>query len=425
MSGNSLQVGVGKAEIQIPHEIFPIENFGGIHDRIYVRALIMKVNVNVVIISLELTSLKAYELDKLKEIAADITKISQENIWICVTHTFNAPHVRSKESQTTAEAVTKNEMLCQAIEDALSDALKQSLQTLKQAAIGSNTTSAYVNANRDIETANGWWLGINDSGNSDKSVEVLRFDDKNGQPIAVLYNYNVQSSIMDGSLMKDGCRLVSGDLAGAASRFIESEYSQDFVALFCLGAAGDQAPMFKSKHVFTDRFGNPQETDLQDDGWFLVDLLGRRLANQVVQVMERTKAETIEGSISKERFSCNCPGQQIPPKLSDLRPAKSYEYVKGKAREAVIEIIRLGDTVIVGLQAEIISSIASEIKAASPFRQTMVCTMVNGGEKYLADKAAYERNTYEAMNSYYACGAAEILTGEIIRQLNHLSMNRR
>jgi neutral ceramidase len=33
-----------------------------------------------------------------------------------------------------------------------------------------------VNVNRDIPTAEGWWLGSNETGPSDKSVIVLRFE---------------------------------------------------------------------------------------------------------------------------------------------------------------------------------------------------------------------------------------------------------
>ena len=53
----------------------------------------------------------------------------------------------------------------------------------------------------------------------------------------------------------------------------------------------------------------------------------------------------------------------------------------------------------------------------SPFNQTMVMTMVNGGAKYMADSSAYERFTYEAMNSPFARGSAELLCEKAVELL--------
>jgi hypothetical protein len=51
---------------------------------------------------------------------------------------------------------------------------------------------------------------------------------------------------------------------------------------------------------------------------------------------------------------------------------------------------------------------------------TMVGTMVNGIDKYLPERSAYDRITYEAMNSAYGQGAAEQLTSCILKHLNQL-----
>jgi neutral ceramidase len=43
--------------------------------------------------------------------------------------------------------------------------------------------------------------------------------------------------------------------------------------------------------------------------------------------------------------------------------------------------------------------------------------MVNGAAKYMPDAAAYDKITYEAMNSSYARGSAEALSDAILRAL--------
>lgn len=43
---------------------------------------------------------------------------------------------------------------------------------------------------------------------------------------------------------------------------------------------------------------------------------------------------------------------------------------------------------------------------------TLVSTLINGGAKYMADQSAYDRCMYEAVNSPFAPGAAEMLVKE-------------
>ena len=68
---------------------------------------------------------------------------------------------------------------------------------------------------------------------------------------------------MNDSVMADGGRMVSGDLAGVTSRYLEDEY-EGAVALLC-GAAGDQAP-FKAKYNYINRYGEICERDIHEGG---------------------------------------------------------------------------------------------------------------------------------------------------------------
>jgi hypothetical protein len=46
--------------------------------------------------------------------------------------------------------------------------------------------------------------------------------------------------------------------------------------------------------------------------------------------------------------------------------------------------------------------------------------MVNGGAKYMADAASYDRITYAAMNSRYARGSAETVANTVLALLSTL-----
>lgn len=75
-----------------------------------------------------------------------------------------------------------------------------------------------MNVNRrEYSSETGWWLGYNPEGPSDKTVTVVRFEALSGKPIALLINYAVHAVVMGGENDQ-----ISGDLAGATSRYVES-----------------------------------------------------------------------------------------------------------------------------------------------------------------------------------------------------------
>jgi len=47
-------------------------------------------------------------------------------------------------------------------------------------------------------------------------------------------------------------------------------------------------------------------------------------------------------------------------------------------------------------------------------------TMVNGAAKYMADAESYDKFTYEARNSGFAKGSAEIVAEKMVSMLNQL-----
>lgn len=419
MSVCKLKVGVGKDIIKFPKNIFPIEKFSSVHDDINVRVLLIESNIDIAIISYELTSLRDYEIENIKNIVYNKTKISKENIWICVTHTFSVPHVRSEEALKKAsdEVINKNKILCEELECSLNRALDRALKNKQDAKIGFGKGYCSVNVCRDMYTPSGWWLGSDDLGVSDKEIPIVKFDNNKGEPIAIIYSYDVQSSIMDGVLSENGTRLITGDLTGSASAYIEEMYDESFVAMYVVGAAGDQAPLFKAKQVFIDKSGNIQESDIGKNGFVLVNELGKRLADKVIIANDNITTDNLKENIEFKKNVFKCVGQVIPKSINEIKPKHKYEYIKDGEREVDLEIISLGEIAIVGIKPEISSISAIDIRKKSPFNLTMLFTMVNGGSKYMPDKTAYDRITYESMNSMFSKGSAEILVKEAVKGL--------
>ena len=65
--------------------------------------------------------------------------------------------------------------------------------------------------------------------------------------MAAVFHYGLQSSVLDGSALSAGGKAVSPDVAGIACDYVEKNTGDDgFVALYLIGAAGDQAPVEKA-----------------------------------------------------------------------------------------------------------------------------------------------------------------------------------
>lgn len=408
-----IQAGAGKKKIMIPEEILPLEKFHKVHDDIHARVLYIKSNEDFVLVSLELTSIREYEIQKLRQIISERLNIREELIWICVTHTFSAPHTRSEKQLLKPEIKRTNDQFCQALEKAVNDALTEALENMQQAKVCCSSGRSDVNINRDKETADGWWHGYDEEGFSDKTVPIVCFKNNQDHPIAILYNYDIQSSIMDNIFNQEGYRCISGDLTGKASQYIE-EMLPGCTAVFLLGAAGDQAPRQKA---LMDALKNENGTDkdrLCEKGFDFIGEAGTQLGKDVLQSVRQNSHEQSIFQIQLSQKTIICKGQVPPADMHDLHATWTYDYQKSGQITTPIDVLTLGDIAFIGVQPELCSITGSEIRKTSPYALTFVATMVNGGAKYMADKKSYERMTYEAMNSSFRKGSAELLRDEII-----------
>jgi len=423
-SAAEFRAGAGKSEIQTSAGMWPIDGFTSQHDPLAVRVLLMDDGgTRTAIVVIDQTSISEGSIKKFKEILTKLTDISPENTLVVASHTFSAPHVfggpplgggnggpggpqggQSPQSPGTVAFST-------AIDTAVETATTQAKNSLQSAKVGFGLGTSDISVNRDVPTPRGWWLGGDASGFSDTTLPVVRIDSLNGKPLAVLINEAVQSSVMDHSENKDGSKPVTADIAGAATRFVEQQYGGGTVALFLIGAAGDQAPIFQGNRYVLNRDGSTARVDIHEAGFTLVDLLGERLGSETLQVSEGIKA-TATPTIQVWRRTLKVPSQAGSKGLP-TEPVMSYTYQPGPQIDVPVVLMRIGDIMLVGLQAELAASVGAQIKANSPFPHTIVVTMVDGGAKYMPDSKSYERFTYEARNSRYARGAAELTASGI------------
>jgi neutral ceramidase len=95
--------------------------------------------------------------------------------------------------------------------------------------------------------------------------------------------------------------------------------------------------------------------------------------------------------------------------------------VEGRPVHVEVQVMTLGsDIAWVALPGEIFVELGLSIKAASPFRQTNVVELANGGLYYVPHRSAYAEGQYEVISTRYAGGSGEMLVTAAIELLGEL-----
>jgi hypothetical protein len=375
-----LRVGAAKIDITpAPDAALPMSGYGsrtqgftGIHDPIYVRVMVLDDgNTQAAIVAWELIGVPDPVWAELSPRIASETGIQPDNVIVAAAHNHGAP--------TPSGAYAKK------VQDAAIEAIKLAKSRLQPAKMGYGTGMANVNVNRRERGPDGIVLGNNGEGASDKTVRVLRFDDLSGKPIAFLVNYAVHVVVMG----PDNLR-ISGDLAGATSRFVEGHFAgkakprgdagprmrpapatknEEVVALWTSGAAGDQNPV---------SIATAEE-------WFLVDALGKVLGESVVRTSAAIQTNP-EARLRGAQKVITCDGKTAPVNIR-------------------LSLLAVGDIPIAGVSGEVLNPIYQRLIGQAP--GALMITHANGASGYIPHDAAFPQGGYEPTTSRLQPGCAE------------------
>lgn len=425
------RAGAGKCEISYPAELFPFRDgpdlWTGIHDVPCVRAVLLEAGVRMILISLEVVLLDGEMDAAARRIAAQLTGIPEEHVWVSATHTVSTPHFfvrphNSPEENAVASRMQEN------ILAAVKTAVAQASGSVRAASIGFGAGICRANVNRVIETKDGWWLGSGEEFPTDHSVPVVRIDAEDGQPLAILYHYNCELAVMDKSIMSDGGRHITADLAGTASRFVEAEYNDKVVALFLPGVSTDQGPAYKAVRTVRGRGGDYRSVDIKEAGWTLLELEGERLGEQVLVAAERITCAAPSSPIKLANRTFWFHGQKFRglPK-PDAGPVKEWPFEQTEDKTRSVEVMVLDGRAFVVIGGIGIET-AAQIRQRSPFENTVILSSVSGGakrlatdgQKYMAEEEMYRKAAFQARNSEFAQGSAEKMREDVLNFLEEL-----
>jgi neutral ceramidase len=379
------------------------EGFKGIHDHIYARAIVLSDGATTAaLVSWELIGVPDKTWEEISQRVSREIGIRPEYLLLTAVHDHSAP----APFGLYGNDAPKSAVYMKQVADATLEAIRKAKANLQPAKIGIGTGKAYVNINRrEYSEASGWSLGFNLDGPSDKTVTVVRFDALSGKPIALLVNYAVHAVVMGPENYQ-----ISGDLAGATSRYVENYYRQkpedaprsdagpaieprpaekaeDMVALWTSGAAGDQNPISMARG---ENFG-------------LVDSLGQILGEEAVRVASGIHGST-EAHLSGKQEVVTCPGRK--PAAGPL-PRKDFAWEDADPVTIRLSLLGVNDIAFAGVSGEVLTMINEHLKRESPVRHAVMLTHANGSSGYIPDDAAFQQVSYEITTSHLKPGCAE------------------
>ena len=256
-----------------------------VNDPLYAKALVLKdEHTTVALITLDAVAvgeigwIKNDYLNKVRSEIAQELNIKPANILVNTSHGHGV--VASDVDQRTIEAVREAAHNLVPVNAGTGSGLENRISENRRIKLRSGMTADVRRAYSfppDEEVAG--------TGPVDPQIGVLRLDRKNGQPLAVLYNFACHP--IEG--VPNGGN--SADITGFASKVMEEELGNGALAFFIQGAAGDTNPV-RYKSVDTPHDAEP-----------LGDMLGLSTmrAYRKIQTRESSELKIINETIELPR----------------------------------------------------------------------------------------------------------------------------
>jgi len=295
-------------------------------------------------------------------------------------------------------------------------------------------------------------VGLNPDEFVDRELPVLRIDDAQGRPMAVVVNFQCH-----GTVLGYENKIASGDWPAAMRKTVEEAYP-GAVCLFLQGAAGNQGPVegYTGDLSVSHRLGR---------------ILGLEAAAVAARIDTVRREPRLEGFVESTAQQAKQPWRVLGPNDSTIKfaaktielPRRAYSKEEIDSMAALVadaerqieaakksgeewklaqaqarhrrwndllakfqrsrdatpvrldaRILRIGNAAIVSVPGELFAEIGAAVKKASPFPTTLFWGYTTGeGGGYMPIESEYRHGGYEVQMTPYGPDAAEKLIDEL------------
>jgi len=367
--------GVAQADITPPPgvEMWGYTNRGGpaqsTLDPLYARILVIDDGrTSAALVTLDLgRTFGPAQIDRLRERVSRDYHVNE--VMLIASHTHSGPAIEDgyddgKPPEWEARAI-----------DLIAGAIGDARARMEPARIGVGMGQAIIGHNRRLVRSDGSvkMLWRNSTGQQtgmiDPVVGVIRIDDVNGRPKAVLVNYACHPVIFG----PDNLRY-SADFPGAMSKQVEESFDSRPVTFFIQGAPGDINPLM-------DKTPLPEGADEMKIA--VGQALGREVARVARAILTETPANPEIAFISenltfKNRWDVEKLRSQLTTAFGPRLAARYRRYITETIVTPVTTLVINRQIAIVGLPGEPFVGLQLLLKQKSPLSATFMAGYTNG-----------------------------------------------
>jgi neutral ceramidase len=371
----------------------------GALDPLYARILLLEAGgKRIAVVALDLgRTFGEPALDHLREVVSKSSGISC--LLMTASHTHGAPVIKDEYAGVPPEWE-------QRALDGIATAIKSAADHLQDARIGVGTGSVFIGHNRLRVNNDGTvsWFEQNPTmiptSPVDPTVTVLRIDDRNGDPLAVLTNYACHPVIFGSDNSQ-----YSADYPGAANRFVEKALGGIVQSFFVQGADGDINPYYAV-------------TPLKENAIKLRDWTGEQLGSEVVRIVKAIQtvtnpAASIDFREETLHFKLRWDPEQFRAALLKTFGAKSLEqmgvHISDIIDTRVTAVLINKQIAIIAVPGEPFVDFQESWRARCPVPTTLFFGYTNGYHGYFPTMSAASRGGYGAASAstWVQVGAGE------------------
>lgn len=270
----------------------------------------------------------------------------------------------------------------------------------------------------------------------DPTLGVLRVDDVDGRPRALLVNYANHPDIPTGARY-------SADYPGVMSRAVQRLLGEEVTVVFLNGACGNLEHLnpFDPEDLATRR-------DRYHDTAGVEKMVryGTILGAEVVRTALAIRSQSLAGPPAALVRRLRLPVRPVAPEIvawaegvlrqaqpslresTFAREALAVHAMRGQAVELELQVIALGGAAVVGIPAEVFVEIGLAIKSRSPYAHTFVAELAGGWAGYLPTARAFQHGGYEvrpARSSKLGPEAEPIVVETVLEMLSEVATSQK